>query len=267
MSHFLKFPSENPNPILRFNYEFELIYSNTASERPSLVISKIQNGNLSDKKLRQNLKKVIQSKSSNLFFETRNSRHYTMTVVFVEGQSYINIYANDISNYVNEVNRKEVSLLDLKNEIQVQKEFYEFILDNLPADIAVFDTNHKYVYINPQGIKDEKIRSFMIGKDDFDYFKLKKLPDDKARERRNIFKSIMAAKEFINWTDEFKKKDGDREVIQRSLGPLFDENGNIKYVVGYGTDITKRVVAEEENVRLSLVARNTNNGFNAQQES
>ena len=44
-----------------------------------------------------------------------------MTVVFVEGQSYINIYANDISNYVNEVNRKEVSLLDLKNEIQVQK--------------------------------------------------------------------------------------------------------------------------------------------------
>ena len=63
----------------------------------------------------------------------------------------------------------------------------------------------------------------MIGKDDFDYFKLKKLPDDKARERRNIFKSIMAAKEFINWTDEFKKKDGDREVIQRSLGPLFDE--------------------------------------------
>ena len=34
----------------------------------------------------------------------------------------------------------------------------------------------------------------------------------------------------------------------------------VKYVIGYGTNITKRVVAEEENVRLSLVARNTNNG-------
>ena len=255
-----KFPSENPNPILRFNYELELIYSNTASEKTFISDFKIQNGNLSDKKLRQNLKKVIQSKSSESFFETRNSRHYTMTVVFVEGQSYINIYANDISNYVNEVNRKEVSLLDLKNEVQVQKEFYEFILDNLPADIAVFDTNHKYVYINPQGIKDEKIRSFMIGKDDFDYFKLKKLPDDKARERRNIFKSIMAAKEFINWTDEFSRKNGKREVIQRSMGPLFDDYGNVKYVIGYGTDITKRVMAEEENIRLSLVAKNTNNG-------
>ena len=52
----------------------------------------------------------------------------------------------------------------------------------------------------------------------------------------------------------------DRFIQRLSLGPLFDENGNIKYVIGYGTDITKRVVAEEENVRLSLVARNTNNG-------
>ena len=71
-----------------------------------------------------------------------------MTGVYVEGQSYINIYANDISDYVNQVNRNEASLIKLKNEIQEQKEFYEFILDNLPADIAVFDTNHKYVYIN-----------------------------------------------------------------------------------------------------------------------
>ena len=179
-----KFPSENPNPILRFNYELELIYSNTASEKTFISDFKIQNGNLSDKKLRQNLKKVIQSKSSESFFETRNSRHYTMTVVFVEGQSYINIYANDISNYVNEVNRKEVSLLDLKNKIQVQKEFYEFILNNLPADIAVFDTNHKYVLSILK--VSEMIKSrYMIGKNDFDYYKLKNLPDDKAKVRRN----------------------------------------------------------------------------------
>ncbi|MGB2467450.1 MAG: hypothetical protein ACPH90_04815, partial [Crocinitomicaceae bacterium] len=171
-----KFPSENPNPILRFNYELELIYSNTASEKNFISDFKIRDGKISDRKLKQNLKKVIESGRSETFFETSDGRHYTMTVVYVEGQSYINIYANDISDYVNQVNRNEASLIKLKNEIQEQKEFYEFILDNLPADIAVFDTKHKYVYINPKGIKDEKIRSFMIGKDDFDYFKLKKLP-------------------------------------------------------------------------------------------
>ena len=255
-----KFPSENPNPILRFNYELELIYSNTASEKNFISDFKIRDGKISDRKLKQNLKKVIESGRSETFFETSDGRHYTMTVVYVEGQSYINIYANDISDYVNQVNRNEASLIKLKNEIQEQKEFYEFILDNLPADIAVFDTKHKYVYINPKGIKDEKIRSFMIGKDDFDYFKLKKLPFDKAHERRKMFNHIMDGKMFINWTDEFSRKNGDREVIQRSMGPLFDDSGNVKYVIGYGTDITKRVKAEEENVRLSLVAKNTNNG-------
>ena len=245
-----KFPSENPNPILRFNYEFELIYSNTASEKNFISDFKIRDGKISDRKLKQNLKKVIESGISETFFETRDGRHYTMTGVYVEGQSYINIYANDISDYVNQVNRNEASLIKLKNEIQEQKEFYEFILDNLPADIAVFDTNHKYVYINPKGIKDEKIRSYMIGKDDFDYYELKKLPNDKAHERRKMFNSIIEGKMFINWTDEFSRKNGEREVIQRSMGPLFDDSGNIKYVVGYGTDITKRVMAEEENVRL-----------------
>jgi PAS domain S-box-containing protein len=255
-----KFPSENPNPILRFNYELELIYGNTASEKNFISDFKIDNGKLSDRKLKQNLKKVIESETSETFFETRLRRHYTLTVVFVEGQSYINIYANDISDYVNQVNRNEASLIKLKNEIQEQKEFYEFILDNLPADIAVFDTNHKYVYINPKGIKDEKIRSYMIGKDDFDYYKMKNLPNEKAHERRKMFNSIIEGNMFINWTDEFSRKNGVREVIQRSMGPLFDDSGNVKYVIGYGTDITKRVVAEEENVRLSLVARNTNNG-------
>ena len=255
-----KFPSENPNPILRFNYQMELIYSNLASYKNFISDFKIRDGKISDRKLKQNLKKVIESGISETFFETRKGRHFTMTVVYVEGQSYINIYANDISDYVNQVNRNEASLIKLKNEIQEQKEFYEFILDNLPADIAVFDTNHKYVYINPKGIKDEKIRSYMIGKDDFDYYELKKLPNDKAHERREMFNSIIEGKNFINWTDDFSHKNDKREVIQRSMGPLFDDLGNIKYVIGYGTDITKRVVAEEENVRLSLVAKNTNNG-------
>ena len=255
-----KFPSENPNPILRFNYELQLMYSNTASEKTFISDFKIRDGKISDRKLKQNLKKIIESGITETFFETRDGRHYTMTGVYVEGQSYINIYANDISDYVNQVNRNEASLIKLKNEIQEQKEFYEFILDNLPADIAVFDTNHKYVYINPKGIKDEKIRSYMIGKDDFDYYELKKLPNDKAHERRKMFNSIIEGNKFINWTDDFPRKNGEREVIQRSMGPLFDDSGNIKYVIGYGTDITKRVVTEEENVRLSLVAKNTNNG-------
>ena len=72
-----------------------------------------------------------------------------------------------------------------------KREFYEFILNNIPADIAVFSKEHKYVYINPQGIKNTELRKFMIGKDDFDYCRFKGIPDDMAHKRRGVFNSIL----------------------------------------------------------------------------
>jgi PAS domain S-box-containing protein len=173
---------------------------------------------------------------------------------------YVNIYASNITNFILTVNKNEEEQIRLRDEMKEQKEFYEFILNNLPADIAVFDTKHNYVFINPKGIANKEIRDFMIGKNDFDYAKLKKIPDDRAIQRRKLFNSVLKKKTFVTWQDEFLDKKGEREVVQRSIGPLFDEKGKIKYLIGYGADITKRVEAEEENVKLSLVAKNTNNG-------
>ncbi|MGY8927913.1 MAG: PAS domain-containing sensor histidine kinase, partial [Flavobacteriales bacterium] len=152
------------------------------------------------------------------------------------------------------------SLIDLKDTIESQKEFYELILNSIPSDIAVFDKNHRYLFINPQGIKDEKVRKFMIGKDDFDYAKLKGISDEKAVARRKFFNEIISTKNHETWSDEHIDINGSRKVVQRNLGPIYDEKGKFCFVIGYGTDITNRVLTEEENKKLSFVAKNTNNG-------
>ena len=255
-----KFPSENPNPILRLDMSLSVVYSNLSSQKTFISDFSIKDNLLLDKPLRARLKKAMKSTVPETYIEARNNRYYSLTLVYVEEFEYINIYASEITDFINRVNQNEQSLIRLKDEVQFQKEFYEFILNNLPADIAVFDKHHKYVFINHKGIKDKKVRDFMIGKDDFDYAKHKGIPEDRALERRKIFNSIMRKKTFINWTDEFEYKNGQREIIQREMGPLFDEKGKIKFVIGYGTDITKRVITEEENIKLSLVAKNTNNG-------
>ena len=59
----------------------------------------------------------------------------------------------------------------LFEQVTTQKDFYENILNNIPVDIAVFDENHKYLFVNPQAIKNDDLRSYIIGKDDFDYCK------------------------------------------------------------------------------------------------
>ena len=260
ISELSKFPSENPNPILRFNEKFELLYNNVASTINFFSDFKIKGTNLKDRVLKGQLKQAKANSSPKTIIETRNKRHYSLTLVYVHEFNYINIYAADITEFINQVNEKEKSLTGLKDEIESQKEFYELILNSLPSDIAVFDKDHRYLFINPQGIQDNKTREFMIGKDDFDYVNFKGISDEKAVMRRKLFKKILRMKHSETWSDIFLDENGNRKVVQRNMGPIFDEKGKLRFVIGYGTDITKSVLAEEENIKLSFVAKNTNNG-------
>ena len=255
-----KFPSENPNPIVRFDENIKLVYNNPSSTINFLSDFQIIENTLNDRGLKEMLYKTKLTGNTETIIETRNKRHYSLTLVYVQEFNYLNVYATDITDFTNEANKKEKSLTDLKDAIESQKEFYEFILNNIPSDIAVFDKNHRYLFVNPQGIQDEKVRKFMIGKDDFDYTKMKGISDEKAAVRRKLFNKIIRSKNGETWTDEHFDKNGSRKVVQRNMGPIYDEKGKLRFVIGYGTDITKRVLTEEENNKLSFVAKNTNNG-------
>jgi len=84
------------------------------------------------------------------------------------GRHYIGYYSPVINN--DEVNTVLLALLDVtdlkkaENEIITQKQFYETILNNIPSDIAVFDNTHRYLFVNPNGIKNDEIRKWIIGK-------------------------------------------------------------------------------------------------------
>ena len=162
-----KFPSENPHPILRFNEKHKLLYNNAVSAINFLSDFKIKEDKLNDRVLKDYLNRVKSVGGSETFIETRNKRHYSLTLVYVQEFNYVNIYANDISELINQVNEKETKLIGLNAEIENQKAFYESILNSLPSDVAVFDKDHRYLFVNPQGIQDKKTRKFMIGKDEF----------------------------------------------------------------------------------------------------
>ena len=139
----------------------------------------------------------------------------------------------------------------------LQRKFTDDILNHLPADIVVFDPNHKYLFINPFGIKDTELRTWLIGKDDFDYCNRKGISDSIAMKRRVIFKQAVKTGMIQEWMDEQLDRQGNTRYILRKLYPYF-ENGKLKYMFGYGTDITERKLAEN---RLSeaLLATNKSN--------
>lgn len=127
-----------------------------------------------------------------------------------------------------------------------QRMFYEDILNKIPADIAVFDAQHRYVFLNPKGIADNELRQWMIGKDDFDYCAYRKKPIQIAHSRRQRFDQLRREKKLLSWEEELKQPNGEVRHHLRNMYPVLDAQGQLDYVIGYGLDITDRKLIEQK---------------------
>ena len=125
-----------------------------------------------------------------------------------------------------------------------EKTFNEEILNNLPSDIAVFDMNHRYLFVNPMGIKDPEIRKWIIGKDDFEYCRMRGRNMEIAEKRRDVFNQVVGTKDTVEFIDTMTLPDGKTNHIFRRFYPMI-KDGEIRYVIGYGVDVTSIVEAEE----------------------
>lgn len=141
-------------------------------------------------------------------------------------------------------------------EIRRLKAFYEHILYDLPAQIAVFDTDFKYLFVNTSSISKSEIREWIIGKDDYEYCAYRGVPIEIAHQRREKLLQAYNEKNDIRFEEEFRRADGETLHFLRVLSPVFNENGNITRILAYGFDITKRKLAdiEVENSKNQLQA-------------
>lgn len=124
-------------------------------------------------------------------------------------------------------------------EIAKQKDFYHNILNKLPADIAIFDKNQNYIFINETAIQTKEIREWLIGKNDFDYCAYRNKPIEIAIRRRKEFESILAEKKLMTFEETSIDKDGKQITNLRRYHPFYNQNGEIDIVIGYGINISE----------------------------
>lgn len=124
-------------------------------------------------------------------------------------------------------------------ELLKQRNFYEKILDRLPIAVAVFDRDHKYLYLNPTSITNKELRAFIIGKDDYEYAIHTKRETAFAEVRWNKFEEALSTKTSLEWEDILKQPDGEIIYHTRKYTPVFDDNGDFELMIGFGVNITK----------------------------
>jgi PAS domain S-box-containing protein len=233
-----RFPSENPNPILRFSISGEILYMNEcAKENFSHLM------NEADPLFVEIINKTIQERNTDGRIE-KDDKIFLYSARNLHLDGYVNVYLFDFTTFNKEIN-------DLYETISTQHDFYEQILNEIPNDIAVFDKNHKYLFVNPQGIRNEEIRKFMIGKDDFDYCNFKGISDEIAVQRRAIFNKIVETGLTLEWEDHHITSEGKSLHVLRKMTPVFGSNKEVIMIIGYGVDITKRIEVEKRLLKLN----------------
>jgi signal transduction histidine kinase/CheY-like chemotaxis protein len=133
-----------------------------------------------------------------------------------------------------------------QQSIQANKDFYEEILNNLPSDVVVFTPEHKYYYINQTAIRDPEVRKWMLGKTDYDFCKIRNKDIQLAINRDQLFKEVVETRKKVEFLEEGTFSTGEVEYKLRNLHPVTNPEGEIKMVIGYGLDITKRKIIEIE---------------------
>ena len=134
--------------------------------------------------------------------------------------------------------------------IEKQKNFYENILNSLPTDIAVFDPDHRYLFVNPGAIHDAELRKYIVGKDDFEYCAYRNRDMSIAERRRDMFLKVKENGEIFRWEDTIKNPEGVPVTHLRRLFPVYDDNGQLKMMIGFGIDISDRKKLEEKQEQL-----------------
>ncbi len=140
-----------------------------------------------------------------------------------------------------------------REKLLQQKNFYEKIIDKIPTDIAVFDSNHNYLYLNPFAIKNDELRKFIIGKNDFEYTKHTGKDTVAAQKRRVKFLEAALSKNLIEWEEKHTGKDGESTYHTRKFNPVFIEDGSLDIMVGFGVDITEMRMAQEEILKSKVL--------------
>jgi signal transduction histidine kinase/CheY-like chemotaxis protein len=139
----------------------------------------------------------------------------------------------------------QAALSKAEQQLVDQQNFYQTVLNQLKVEVAVLDSEGRYLFVNQQCFSNPELRTWIIGKDDFEYCTYRQRPVALARNRRQLFEEATATRTEVVWEETLPSANGPRQM-RRHLVPVFEPDGSLRMMVGTGSDITRRRQAEQQ---------------------
>ncbi|GJM63779.1 response regulator [Persicobacter diffluens] len=248
-----KISNNSPDPLVIVDQSGMIAYANPAST-DMLHGLKMSEGGKVIEAWQLVCEEVLSEKRTVQLQVVSREKTYQLSFHNHEQEYLLTIYGKDIS-----------ALKNMESDLRNQKAFFEDIFNEIPTDLVVFNEFHEYLFVNPKAIKDKNIRQWIIGKNDFDYCRMKGISSDLALTRQELFEEIKASGEIREITEIKRNGLEVKEAILRRMLPVFSANGDLKYMIGFGIDITGLIQAEQDSQfatkQLRLVLSASNDGF------
>ena len=125
-----------------------------------------------------------------------------------------------------------------RKQLELQRIFYERVLENLPAEISILDADMRYLYSNPLNITGISPRNQAIGKTLKERtLELGRSAED-AELRIQKFNKATEQGKVLTFEENLKAADGSEKTILRRFFPVLDTDGKLDLMISVGTDVT-----------------------------
>lgn len=133
----------------------------------------------------------------------------------------------------------------LQDEVTEVKTFYQTVLNAIAADIAVFDHESRYRFLNQHAVKNPEMREWLIGKTDTEYCLERGKDPSIGEQRAAMHQALLTSNAPVQWIEELDNKAGDKQFILRML-TSFKDSHDEAFIIGYGLDVTSLKNTEQE---------------------
>jgi len=140
----------------------------------------------------------------------------------------------------------EADVHETEDRLINQKKLYERILEQIPIDIATFDKDLRYTYINSTAIKDPEMRQWLLGKTNVEYFTERNLDLSVANDRNRILHEALAKCSKVEVEETMIDRHGALRTSIKGASPVYDDKNEVLCLIGYSLDITSIKDAERK---------------------
>ena len=227
-----KFPSENPNLVLRMSREGIVLYANSASG-VLLDLWGCAVGELAPQFWCDLAARALVSGENKTVDIECDGKVYEMFATPVAASGYVNLYGRDVTI------RKQA-----EEALRDSQQMLKTVLDTIPVRVFWKGTDSKYLGSNLPFAQDagSQLPDELVGKDDFQMT---------WREQAELYRvddySVMkSGQSKLGYEELQTKSDGSQLWLRTSKVPLRNAVGQIIGLLGTYEDITKNKQAEEE---------------------